>query len=103
MNRKIVCQREPEPIQWTAWFEDTPQVAFGGPTSSTAIIRLLDTFPKVERYRLEILRGSEESGSMELALVPRQREECPDCGGSGKYTGLNAVEDCAACKGSGQR
>lgn len=29
------------------------------------------------------------------------RETCPDCGGSGKYVGLNAVEDCETCGGMG--
>jgi DnaJ-class molecular chaperone len=26
---------------------------------------------------------------------------CPDCGGTGKYVGLNLVETCQACNGTG--
>lgn len=28
-------------------------------------------------------------------------DPCPDCGGSGRYVGLNVVEDCGRCGGSG--
>lgn len=28
---------------------------------------------------------------------------CPDCRGSGKYIGLNVVEPCLGCGGSGQQ
>jgi DnaJ-class molecular chaperone len=27
---------------------------------------------------------------------------CPDCGGSGRYVGLNVAEDCERCGGSGR-
>ena len=30
-------------------------------------------------------------------------DPCPDCHGSGKYTGLNSIEDCRTCGGSGVR
>ena len=41
----------------------------------------------------------------ETRLVYEMRpasETCPDCGGSGKFTGLNAVENCSTCGGTGR-
>ena len=31
----------------------------------------------------------------------KRGDVCPDCGGSGKYVGLLAVEKCGTCGGSG--
>ena len=30
-------------------------------------------------------------------------DPCPDCKGSGKYTGLHTIEYCGTCGGSGAR
>ena len=30
-------------------------------------------------------------------------DPCPDCHGSGKYTGLHSIEDCSTCGGAGVR
>lgn len=30
-----------------------------------------------------------------------RKEGCPDCRGTGKYLGLNVIEDCAMCRGQG--
>jgi hypothetical protein len=35
--------------------------------------------------------------------IEQSREPCPDCGGTGKYVGLNLIETCVSCRGLGTR
>ncbi|MDB5337287.1 MAG: hypothetical protein JWN70_2906 [Planctomycetaceae bacterium] len=83
---------------WTAWVFRNPCHEYTGATAAEAITKLL------------------EANGMDLAFVPESvdptltriellipTDPCPDCGGSGKYTGLNKIEDCGTCGGSGVR
>jgi hypothetical protein len=35
-------------------------------------------------------------------LLEKVGRECPDCNGSGEYTGATTTEDCQTCKGIGK-
>ena len=49
VRRRIIVEHDPVAGQWTAWFDDVPCGAFGGATSSEAIIRLMETLPHPDR------------------------------------------------------
>ena len=94
-SRQIVCQDDDG--HWSAWFEDQPHTAFGGPESRTAVARLLEAYGlHLERCSLESQEPFLERFAYRTAAVP-----CPDCGGTGRYIGLSAVEDCLRCVGHG--
>jgi len=87
---------------WTVWFTDTPQTAFGGGSSAEALSRLVRMTPEIySRMRPISDRKTVEAGAFEFAL-DFELSTCPDCGGSGKYTGLIAVEPRGQCQGRGR-
>ena len=92
----IICQRTNN--HWSAWFEDSPETAFGGEWPADAIERLVATAPGLDVER--ITADHEQSSDDRLVFV--LADVCPACGGSGEYVGLNAVETCGVCGGSGK-
>ena len=91
----IICHHTDN--HWTASFADSPETAFGGEWPAEAIKRLVATVPglDVENITADHDRSSDDR------LVFVLGEVCPDCGGTGEYVGLNAVETCGVCGGSG--
>lgn len=69
-----------------------------------AVERLLDAHPEcdIDRATLTKVQGSERHGHVEFCGSRRTAATCPECRGSGKYVGLQTVEDCRACGGSGR-
>ena len=92
---EIICQRTDN--HWTAHFADSPETAFGGEWPAEAIERLVATIPglNVESLTADHERSSDDRLVFVLGV-------CSECGGSGEYVGLNAVETCGACGGSGR-
>lgn len=83
---------------WTAWFADDPCHAYGGDTAATAVVRLLEASGG-DSMAITADYSSSDQRHMEFVLGG---DHCPDCCGSGLYVGLNAVEDCRRCCGSGR-
>ena len=75
-----------------------PHVAFGGDSAGIAATRFLEA--KRTDPALVHAFGDPTLNSMELQIPT---DPCPDCKRSGKYTGLNTIEDCGNCGGSGVR
>jgi len=90
----IICQRTDN--HWTAYFADSPETAFGGEWPAEAIQRLVTTVPDLDFER--ITADHEQSSDDRLVFV--LAEVCSECGGTGEYVGLNAVEVCGVCGGS---
>ena len=87
---------------WLAWFAESPQIAFGGESAIEAISRILATMqPPCDLQDIWPLTDLQllVSGRFEFAVGSAP---CPDCGGSGKYVGFQAVEPCGACEGRGR-
>ena len=80
---------------WSAWFESKPTVAFGGDTAAKAATRLLEAHG-IDPSQVQA-SGNPTISRLELRI---STAPCPDCGGSGKYIGLNSVETCKGCGGS---
>jgi hypothetical protein len=49
-----------------------------------------------------IAADHERSSGDRLVFVLADSGVCSECGGSGEYVGLNAVETCGGCGGSGR-
>ena len=81
---------------WTAWQAGSPQVAFGGDTAAVAIRRLCEA-AGIDGTQIvaDHVRCSEDV----MEFLVGEMDDCPDCGGTGRYVGLNVVEDCRVCGG----
>lgn len=83
---------------WRAWFTRRPEVVFGGSTAKGAVDQLMRA------------AGLDPSSVALLyhGIGPRRHEYriksalCPDCRGTGRYTGFHDVEDCRGCGGYGR-
>ena len=91
----IICHRTGN--HWSAWFADSPETAFRGESPESAMERLVATVPGLDVKN--ITADHEQSSDDRLVFV--LGEVCSECGGSGEYVGLNAVETCGVCDGSG--
>lgn len=91
---------------WTACFANPPSnEIYRGNDAMDAIQRLIANTPEWN-VQLEDFEPDWENCSahhLEMVLIQplRNRKRCPDCGGTGKYVGLNIVELCANCGGRG--
>lgn len=83
---------------WTAWGSGNPCHGYTGETAAEAATLLLEA--NWINPTLVQATGDPTLPRMDL-LIPT--DPCPDCKGSGKYTGLNSVVDCRTCSGSGVR
>lgn len=73
---------------WDAWISGNPCHGYTGATAAEAATRLLEA-SGIDPSLVQAT-GDPTLTRMEL-LIPTA--PCPDCKGSGKYTGLNTVED----------
>jgi hypothetical protein len=100
-DRRIIVHFNRDSGDWNAWLAGHPQHAFGGDSSATALARFLD---KCGWSDLQVV-ADEYASSLDGAhfeFIVRHagpKQTCPDCGGSGKYVGLHAVETCRRCGG----
>ena len=89
---------------WTAWFAHAPQEAFGSDNPREAITRLLEAHPEydIDRKGLRLSNQLVDGNCIEITVVLHGGSPCRECKGTGKYVGLQNVEDCRACGGSGK-
>lgn len=80
---------------WSCHREGFPEEAAGGPSYMLSVKRFC------ERHGLDML-GLSLVEKEPTRVVIRVREACPDCKGTGRYVGLNMVEECGTCRGSGR-
>jgi hypothetical protein len=100
-DRRIIVHFNTQHGGWNAWIAGNPQQAFGGDTSATAVARLLDACGWSELQVVADGDASSLDGAHFEFLVRHSGPElpCPECGGSGSYVGLSAVETCRRCGG----
>ena len=94
---RIFCQQN-EPNHWLAWVDGRSETTFGGETSAKAMLRLVRTIPGVNINDI-VVDNEDTTDGLLCYLVGNV---CPDCHGSGKYTGLHVIGDCETCGGSGR-
>lgn len=100
-HRRIIVARLPVVGHWSAYFQDTPGKSFAGPTADIALGRLAESLSAFGTFRMEQVGGSEQSGLLEVDLIPLAGLPCPDCRGTGEYVGLTTREKCRKCGGRG--
>lgn len=83
---------------WTANFEGHPELGFRGDHPVIALSRLLESLDNFDPNSLIAV----EERTTDDRLVFIIGEECPDCGGSGQYVGLNEISACSRCDGNGR-
>lgn len=95
--------------RWLARFSDKTGRVFEGDDPFIAARILIQNSPE-RGFCTEDFEPDPQSNRwnrLELRLVKPNRSQggkpCPDCGGTGKYVGLDVVETCATCGGSGRR
>ena len=81
---------------WTAWFVGHPENGFGGATLGHAISRL------VEAAGLSVDDVANHANRTADRLAFVVGPQYPDCGGSGRYVGLNETGVCGTCGGVGR-
>lgn len=87
---------------WSASFRGHPEVSFGGNTALVAAERLVHAAIGFDTRTLQAVAQAGEGHRAEFAVLRTAWSVCSDCGGTGQYVGLAAVEGCRACSGSGQ-
>lgn len=92
---RIIAEKDPQG-HWSAWFAGNPCCAFGGEHPADAVKRLLHEYGH-DPAMIEADYTANREGHMEFTIGAKV---CPECGGSGKYVGLNAVDVCRACGGA---
>jgi hypothetical protein len=77
--------------------------SYGGANALDAVRRLIANFPQwgVSLDDFEPDWDNCSTTRIEMVFVRFSGDGCPDCGGTGKYVGLNLVEACLACVGTG--
>ena len=105
MSDTIVATFNADANQWTAFFENSPQVAFGGELPVPAIRRLLEGIEAdPDAYALECDMDLIGSGILLRSVVwdpPELLFPCSACNGRGVYVGLQEREPCGTCNGRG--
>lgn len=101
--RTVVCRRGDDPDYWTAWVQDTPQVAFDSTTPMEAVRRLLtETDAPAAWYWLRVEIGASttlrefEWKPVAILFV------CDECRGQGAVDGFNERYQCRRCNGRGR-
>lgn len=101
-RERIICGERHPSGYWVAWLADMPQNAIGGGSAVEALSRILATMePPCDLQDIWPLTNLQllVSGSFEFAVGSAP---CPDCKGSGRYVGFQAVEPCGSCEGRGR-
>lgn len=103
---RVIVERPPGETEWNAWFEDDPDECYPGNVPLVALNRLMRARPdRVPRpCGIRPMDAGAPSGRLEFVLYRKSEasKPCPDCGGTGKYTGLVVIENCSACNGTGR-
>jgi hypothetical protein len=99
----IIVRFDRDADQWSAWFADTRQVAFGGDRPVVAMRRLLEgTEAASDTYPLVCDSDRAGSGVLHRDLIwqpPEVLFPCSACNGTGRYVGLIEVDTCKVCRG----
>lgn len=99
----IVARFDPNAGQWVAYFEATPQLAFGGNLPMVSVRRLLEGTEAIrDTYRLYRDSGDADSEPIVQALTwepPEILLDCTECKGTGQYVGLIETGPCKVCGG----
>lgn len=97
-NCQIIAHRDHR--HWSAWFADAPRDATCGTSPRHAVERLLNAHPERGLTLDALVAEAGWERGKELRFLAPARRTCPDCGGSGKYVGLQAVDLCRTCRGN---
>ena len=92
---RIIAERDAG--HWSAWLNDDPATALGGSDAAMAVKRLCNALDLNVKW-IVVDRAACRTDHLEFVVGA----PCPECGGSGRYVGLNAVEDCGTCGGVGR-
>ena len=92
---RIIAERDSG--HWSAWRQDEPATALGGSDPAMAVKRLCNAL-ELNTKLIVVDRAACRTDHLEFVVG----DSCPDCGGSGRYVGLNTVEVCGTCGGSGR-
>jgi hypothetical protein len=89
---------------WSARFaHPSSHESYGGANALDAVRQLIANCPQLG-VSLDDFEPDWDNCSttrIEMVFVRFSGDVCPDCGGTGKYVGLNLVETCLACGGTG--
>ena len=102
---RLIAARGPANRDWSVWLEGEPRQACGGMTPMSAGRRWLalnrERFPGPFDVRRVQQESTLDRQVIFLSRKTAAETTCPECDGSGRYVGLNLVEDCALCGGDG--
>lgn len=102
LTERTVHGKRDDDGHWTCWFADSPQTSFGGRTAISSLVRMFATLsPPCTMGDIWPLSGLQQLHTRQFTVFIGT-ETCPECGGSGKYIGLRAVQPCEGCHGHGQ-
>ena len=98
---RILIQRDPRSNDWVARFKDDPNCHYRSASPEAALNGLLrrNLHKLPAQYGVAEVESNYWKGLIEAVVFPKTA--CPDCNGSGKYVGLNVIEACATCGGTG--
>ncbi len=99
---RIIVQFDKLGQTWNAWYENFVESSYGRSTPEEALGRLvqLDRLPDFEPCNIELVAEESTDTQFVYSMTPA-RVVCPECGGTGQYTGLNTVETCSMCNATG--
>ena len=93
---RIIAEQDPTG-HWASWIDGKPQTSFGGVSAAQAVTRLLGFADlNADDIHAVLSRCSDQHQEFIVGGQP-----CDACDGSGRYVGLNTVEDCGECGGAG--
>lgn len=98
---RILIQRDPRSTDWIARFKDDPNCHYRSASPEAALNGLLRRNPHKlpPHYGVAEVESNYWKGLIEAVVFAKT--PCPDCNGTGKYVGLNVIEACATCAGTG--
>ena len=87
-------------FRWDCRPEEKPEVSASAPLPHDAMRRLCSLLG----LRAAIYVATERTPERVVFQkgVRESTDNCPECGGSGRYVGLNVIEPCQCCAGSGR-
>lgn len=104
---RFIASRGPD-ARWKCHLDGEPEHSADGPSALASLRRCCriyavdpDLFREVERVANRVVFAT-EGGRHNLDLILPGLGVCQDCHGTGKYVGLNTVETCQSCGGSGE-
>jgi hypothetical protein len=92
---RIIAERDAGHL--SAWRKDDPATALGGSDAAMTDKRLCNALD-LDVTSIAVDRAGCRTDHLEFVVGA----PCPECGGSGRYVGLNAVEGCGTCGGVGR-